>query len=361
MHHVLPLNRFKHLLDGVTVNPRFRLLSVFVMTAIVLFRLPVVSAQSPTAIPADEDTTHQGRWRLALEADLIAEKFDDLDRLAETYRRDKGRLPGGDWKLRAFYEALDAPQLTDKDTTDHLNHLEHWMKMRPESITARVALATSLHRWAWVARGNGFANTVTPEMGKLYHERSEEADAVLEGSRDMKRMCPQWYSQMLAVAVDEGWGVQRMREIFDRGVQFEPEYQYLYKQYAYAILPKWYGKPGESAEFAKAIADHLGADTGDMMYFHIASNLVRLGDGGYPLDQLDWPRIRHGYQVLIARFGESNRTTNELAYMAYRYKDREIAQQQFAIIGDNWAPGVWRDRKLFDRARDWSNGHTNWP
>jgi hypothetical protein len=319
------------------------------------------TSPSATPIPADQDISHEGRWRRAIENDLVNEKFDDLDRLAETYRRDKTRLPGGDWALHAFYGTLDSPQLTDKDSVDHLAHLRKWMELRPESITARVALATSLHRWAWVARGNGFANTVTPEGARLFHERSQEAQIILDGSRDMKTMCPQWYSQMLAVGVAEGWDVPRMREIFERGVQFEPGYQYLYEQFAYAILPKWYGQPGDAAKFAKTSADRLGGDTGDIMYFEIATNLIRRGNGDFPVHEMDWERIQRGFQGVVAQYGSSRRIQNEFAFMAYKYKDTDVARQQFASIGDDWATGVWRDRQFFDRARDWATGHTSWP
>jgi hypothetical protein len=347
------------------MNPRLAARPILLALALPLLLSGSAHTQSSgpaiTAPQADDEALHEGRWRRSIEADLIAEKFDELDRMADGYRRDKSRLPGGDWKLHVFYEALDAPQLTDKDSAEHLEHLQKWMKLRPESITARVALATSLHRWAWVARGNGFANTVSPENVSLFLERSHEADIVLEGAREMKTMCPQWYSQMLAVGVAEGWEPARMKEIFDRGVQFEPGYQYFYMQYADSILPKWYGKPGDSSAFAKQSADKLGGDTGDMIYFEIASTLIKRGDGDFPINELDWSRIQRGYHVLVQQYGANRRTENQLAFIAYKYRDTAVAKQQFASIGDDWANGVWRDRKLFDRARDWAAGHTSWP
>jgi len=68
----------------------------------------------------------------------------------------------------------------------------------------------------------------------------------------------------------------------------------------------------------------------------------------------NWDRIQHGYQALSIQYGTSKRTMNQLAFMAYKFKDAPIARQQFASIGDKWSPGVWKDRQVFDRARDWS-------
>ena len=343
---------------------RFAALSLLLsVPAAVSLHAQTTAAQNPTvASVADMDPTHHtGQWARAVEAALVAEQFDDLDRAAETYRRDKTRLPGGNWVLRTFYEVLDAPQATDKDAVDHLDHLQHWMKARPESITARIALAESLHRWAWVARGNGLAKTVTAEGWQLFGQRNKEVLAVLEGSRDMKTMDPEWYLEMMGVGVAEGWDETKMRDIFRRGVQFEPEYFYLYKNFANYLLPKWYGNLGDSAKFAKDSADKLGGERGDILYFQISTVLIKRGDGDFPVAQLDWNRIQSGYRAQTATYGGSRRAQNELAFMAYKYKDAAIAKQQFALVGDDWSREVWRDRQFFDRARDWSTGHNQWP
>jgi hypothetical protein len=330
--------------------------ALFLAPALALTIPHLVAAQTTSTnnAPANEDDTHEGRWLRTIASDLIEEKFDDLERMANQYRRDKSRLPGGEWRLRLFYTALDAPQQTDKDTQDHLAHLEHWMKAHPESITPRIALATSLHRWAWVARGNGLANTVTAEGWRLFDERIKEAQVVLEGSANMPVMCPQWYSEMMTVGLAQSWSEKRVKENFERGIQFEPDYYYLYDQYANYLLPKWDGKPGDAAAFAKSSADRLGGDSGDLLYFQIATVLIKRGDGDFPIKQMDWQRIQRGYQTLITQYGGDRRTKNELAYMAYKYRDVNVSRKQFALIGDDWARGVWRDRKFFDRARDWA-------
>ena len=318
-----------------------------------------VAAQTEGAESADSDVVlHEGRWQREIETDLIAEKFDELDRMAEGYRRDKTRMPGGDWRLRYFYQALNSPQETDKDSQEHIDHLEKWMTLRPESITARIALSTSLHRWAWVARGNGFAKTVTPEGWRLFNLRIQESQVVLEGSANMRRMCPQFYSEMLTVGLAQGWDKKREREIFERGIQFEPEYFYLYNQYANYLLPKWYGKAGESSSFAKESADKLGGEAGDALYFRIVAVLVKRGDGNFPVAELDWERVQRGYRAVQAQYGAVPRDVNQLAFMAYKFHDAAVAQAQFAQIGDRWSRGVWRDKQFFDRVRDWSRGLT---
>lgn len=313
---------------------------------------------------ADADAAqHEGRWKRTIEAALLSEQFDDLDRMADQYRREKTLLPGGEWRLRLFYEALDAPQATEKDYVDHLEHLRHWMQARPESITARVALATSLTRWAWVGRTNATADKVTPEGWQLFHQRAAEAQAVLEGSAEMHTMCPQWYSEMMTVGLALEWDSRRMEELFNRAVQFEPDYPYFYRARANYLLPKWNGEPNDATNFAKRQADHLGGDLGDRMYFEIATAILHRGNGNLApfVQHMDWPRIQRGYAVLVAQSGSSRKIQNQLAFMAYKFNDVAVARQQFASIGDQWSLGVWKQRNFFDRVRDWSNGQTSWP
>lgn len=324
-------------------------------------RTPQGAPEQPSA--DEQNAKEERRWIKSIEASLIAEKFDDLDAMAATYRREKTRLPGGDWRLRVFYSALDAPQLSDKDSVDHLDHLRKWMQTRPESITARVALATSLHRWAWVARGGGLANTVTPEGWQLFNQRIAESQVVLEGSRDMKTMCPQWYSEMMTVGLAQGWDQHRVEEVFLRAIQFEPDWQYFYTQQANFLLPKWYGQTDDAVKFAKTSADHLGGEAGDMLYFEISTVIIKRGNGNLApfIKAMDWPRIQQGYKIQVRQAGETRKEQNQLAFMAYHYRDQAVAHAEFVLIGDEWSRGVWKEKANFDRARDWSTGHQSWP
>jgi len=298
------------------------------------------------------------QWEHDLQVDLIAEKFDSLDQIADQLRSSKTRLAGGGWQLRRFYSALYAPGQNEKDSAEHIAHLEHWMAQRPNSITARVALAAGLVRWAWVARGHDFADTVTPEGWRLYEERIKEAQTILEGSQKMSVMCPQWYSTMIEVILAQGGDPERMHKLFEDGIRFEPGYFYLYIQYANYLLPRWYGQEGDASKFARTSADAVGGNAGDILYFQIASVLIRRGNDDFPVHEMDWPRLQRGYQALLSQYGSTRAIVNDLAFMAWKFQDATVARQQFALIGDDWNVSVWEDRSYFDRARDWAQSPT---
>ena len=119
-------------------------------------------------------------WARSVREDLVAEKFDELESMAAQYRAGKSRVPGGGWQLRLFYAALNTPRVGDTSMPDHLAHLQHWMAARPQSVTAAVAYAGSMTKWAWQARTSAQADKVT-----------EEGVAAVQGTR---RRCsrPRW-------------------------------------------------------------------------------------------------------------------------------------------------------------------------
>lgn len=334
---------------------------LFALSALSLCMVaPQVRAQQAAPMlqqhPLDEEPAEQPGWSNNIRAMLNAGQFDALDRMADKFRRERTRMPGGGWRLHHFYAALDIPFRSDADSAQHIAQLRKWMAERPESMTAPIALATSLHRWAWVARGNGMANTVTPDRWKLFEDRHAQALEVLEAARRRSAQDPQFWAEKMNVDLSQNASNEQMREDMERGLQVEPEFYYLQLKYANYLLPKWNGQPGDSSRFVKEQADKLGGDRGDALYFQLATVLIKRGDAGFPVQELDWQRIQSGFRAISLQFGVTNEMQNQLAFMAYKYRDADVARAQFTVIGNDWARGVWRDRAFFDRIRDWSHG-----
>lgn len=316
---------------------------------------PAVARPAPVTAPEEEAAEAAASVKAARQA-LVAERFDDLEAMAAQYRTGT-RLPGGDWMLRSFYAALDSPRAGDTTMPDHLLHLQHWTAAKPQSAAAATALAQSLTRWAWQARGNGKAETVTLDGWMQFGERLADAKKALDavpGAATRTVADPQWFAAYMTVALGLDWKNDRMKALFDQAVAAYPTYVYLYKQYANYLLPKWDGEPGDAAFFAKSAADSLPGSDGDMLYYQIGTTLLSRSNSGFPHRTLDWQRLQRGHAALVARYGSTRRIDNEFALMAFRERDAVIAQQGFAAIGDGWSKSVWRDRIYFDRARDWA-------
>ena len=92
-----------------------------------------------------------------------AKDFDKLDALARKHRESKEHYADGAWKLNEVYAGICLDkQASEAQWQEHLAALEDWVKAKPASITARVALADELVTYAWKARGGGYANVLVP-------------------------------------------------------------------------------------------------------------------------------------------------------------------------------------------------------
>lgn len=96
---------------------------------------------------------------------LFEKRFDDLEKAAREARTGKARLRAGVWKLYKFYDAVETPykrhNATEAEWSAYFATFKDWISAYPESPTPRIALAEGYVSYAWAARGNGYADTVS--------------------------------------------------------------------------------------------------------------------------------------------------------------------------------------------------------
>jgi hypothetical protein len=290
---------------------------------------------------------------------LKEEKFVELDCLADHARSSKERLPGGLWKIHLLYQGLSQPvpysvHATQEDWTDLLERLHRWVKVRPESITAPVALALAYLHYAQDARGSGYVNTVSESGWKLFEERTAEAQRILKEASKLPTKCPEWYVAMQMVSVNQGWPVKEARALFEEANKFEPEYYTYARDLAYYLLPKWSGEPGDTEKFVQEIADRTGGEKGDILYFQVAAaDYVICGCDGNP--ELSWDRIKRGFEASEKHYGVSMQNLNRIAYLASYFGERDpvYADKILARIGDQWDVETWRSKEDFEGIKQW--------
>lgn len=314
------------------------------------------SAPAPDAVmPDDQPAPKKKTVETRVREMLAAADYDGLDQLAQRLRTQKTMSPDGVWELTAFYDGLKAPDRFHPE--DQIAKLNAWVAARPKSITPRVALADVYLKYAWAARGSGTADTVTPEGWKLFAERAAEAKEILDDSANLTPMCPEWFAKMQTVALAQDWDAEPAAALFQKAIQFEPDYISFYNAYTHYLLPKWDGKPGDDAAFARKSADTIGGVKGDYLYFHIAMAILATNNGPVDSKDMDWARLQRGYQAQYELFGRNTKLfTNQLALFAYRYRDRQVAAKAFSQIGENWSQVVWKKRERFDKIRSWAIG-----
>jgi len=303
------------------------------------------------------DTPEPQRFMDQAQSLLLREDFAELDKMADAARWSKARFPGGGWRLSRFYELVSNGNAhgyeTDADWQSHLALLRRWASARPQSITPRVALADAYLRYAWVARGNGYANTVTEQGWELFRERTMQAETLLGEAAVFTLKCPHWYELTQEVALASGADNSQQKAIFEKAIAFEPLYFAYYQRYAATLLPKWGGEPGDAGAFAEESYRRIGGKEGAHIYFEIASNLCgRCGD--FSPNGFSWQKLQEGFSALEELYGLTPLKVNRFAFLASTYGDKAVAAKAFLRIGPNWDPTVWGTRARFESQRNWA-------
>jgi hypothetical protein len=292
---------------------------------------------------------------------LKHEEFDKLDCVANQVRSSKERFPGGAWKIHELYAGLYDPiqypvrHATQEDWSNLLQKLKQWKTTRPKSITARVALARAYIRYAYDARGQGYADTVSESGWKVFGERIAKAKQILQEASTLSAKCPEWYVDMLLIAQNQSWEVADARALFEDADKFEPGYYYYARGFATYLFPQWSGKKGDTEQFVQEIADHVGGDRGDILYFQVASSkFVICGCDDSP--QMSWERIERGFEASEKRYGISMLNLNRIAYLATHFGQRDliVADRAMTRIGDQWDAETWGKKEDFDAMREWA-------
>jgi hypothetical protein len=321
---------------------------------------PAASGQYAPYATREEFNLHLlDRYKDEIRVLFQQEKFEALDQTADTARSTKARLPGGFWTIHLIYSALMTPtegtyDASENDWTSQLVRLQRWRAQRPNSITARVALAGAQLQYAWRARGGGYADKVTDDGWRVFQQRVEMAAKTLMDASSLPAKCPEWFLTMQLTARALGQSKQMQTAIYEKAIAFEPDYQYFYRAQAEMLMPKWEGEEGEMAAFAGHVADKIGGKKGDTIYFQIAAVLICGCDNDRGLNGLSWSRIKRGYTDLEEQYGEFVGNLNGMAYMAGMAGDIALAHEMFTRIGEGWDEVLWHTKENFQMVRQWA-------
>jgi hypothetical protein len=284
-------------------------------------------------------------FRAHVRRQLMSGEFEELEKTAATLAERKERFPGGDWKLFRFFQGLAKPEnaeaAADVGWQHHKEAVEKWVKARPRSTAAHIALGQTFVEHAWSARERDlpirYLRTADAFRGRLAHARR-----VLIEVRSAPDRGAHWYSVMQTVALGEAWERDDYESLFTEAVRVDPQYEHFYSAKARYLLPRWYGQEGEWERFADQSARTIGGKEGSALYAHIAwemSRHFRVSDF-FEQNGVSWSRIRQGYVDREALYGETVRHLNELCLLAGGARDKSTVRAVLPRIGDRWDADV---------------------
>jgi hypothetical protein len=308
---------------------------------------------SSTAASSHSVDKEYDAYRGQVRDHFLKKDFAWIDQEARKVRLSKERLPGGYWKLRALYGALEEPPLGDKasdgEWEDLINGLVSWSSQQPGSVTAKVGLASAWQGYAWKARGDGYARSVKETAWEVFQKRLASARQALSEASSLNERCPYWYETALWVGLGQGLGRDGLDKIFDAGVQLEPTFYYLYQTKATYLLPRWGGTEGDWEKFADESALRLGGNQGDIVFFAIYSQMLTMhGMALMNNHQQAAPKLLAGYHSIEKLYGSSAHRLNEVSFFATFSNDVQATAKLFEQIGDNCDETVWHSKQNYE-------------
>ena len=124
---------------------------------------------------------------------------------------------------------------------------KNWM----DTAAGLLAKGRAYINGAWVARGIGLANTVTPEGWKQMAGRLAVAERALEAAWALDPKNSDVCYQMMSVELGQGKGRDRMEMWFDRGMNLIPSGYGFCSSKLYYLYPRWYGSEEEMLKFGR--------------------------------------------------------------------------------------------------------------
>jgi Domain of unknown function (DUF4034) len=293
--------------------------------------------------------------RASLQSQVVSafhgNRFTELENVSSDFRTKESRTSSGLWKLSLFYSGINSA--VDTSITDERywantdSKLSQWAAQYPNSPTAPIAQAAVLIRHAWAYRGNGWASEVAPHNWKPYYAHIEKARQHLLKHKASAAVDPNWYTNMIGIALAEGWDQVRFDDLVNEAVARHP---YYYPNYFAAIdylTPKWHGNKAKIEEFANfsvsKTADREKSGMYARVYWYSAQS--QYGSRLFTDSSVVWAKMRKGIDDVLSKYPDQW-NINNFAQFACLARDKETTQQLIKLIESPIAK-VWTQSQDF--------------
>lgn len=265
----------------------------------------IESVPGSTLTVSKGDTRNVGKEATAL---LEAQNYKGLENLIENYTQKRLQKRSGHEAIDSIYEALAIP--SDQQQTawnERLRELELWVTENPKSATPHVVLADFYIKYAWNARGTGWASSVSETQWNLYRDRLYQSTKHLQTALALHAPSPSWFSiaQVNILGAGDDADKKLYKTLSASGNRLYPDYAPIYLNTVYYLQPRWHGEGQEWVDYANKAADTVGGDEGDKLYARLVANVENLFSDIYKqAPKLSRKRVERGKRLLDKQFGK---------------------------------------------------------
>ncbi|HEY5312859.1 MAG TPA: DUF4034 domain-containing protein [Pirellulales bacterium] len=318
---------------------------------------PVIDGPDPSLSP------EMAAWVMRNKSQYLLQtrSYDDLEATIAKIRREKQHFRSGHSYLSMFYDGLTSYPSTEQGFQAQQAELEAWLKAKPKSVAAHLAL---IHHWvfyAWQARGSGWASSVTPDGWEKFGQRLAVAQDLIQRAWQLDErdayLCRDEVLMIKATAADH----DRVEALVAKSIDINPTYRGTIFQAGAYYLPRWHGKPGDLEKFALRALELTRKEWGAAVYAQMVWD-AKSAHGYAVFDDFDfsWDLVKEGYHELGKHFPESSEPMGHLSALAHIKGDRQAAREARSHLGrgDLRGFGTSESLELFYRwlADDYAQG-----
>jgi hypothetical protein len=215
-----------------------------------------------------------------------------------------------------------------------------------------VSLAGAYIHYAWEARGNGVAATVSDDGAHLFIQRLQDAQALLDSALKLGVEDSRAYHLLLILARAKGASREQTQEWYEAGMKLQPDPN-LHVQMAEYLRPEWHGAPGDLEAFANQLPTAIPGDEGLAAFGHVIAAVNcydrgRMFNGVYSKENLNGAA-----RVFLLRYPDIQEVANYAGLFAWAGGDIEVARKAYKRIGDKGDPMVFANDYRFSCFQRW--------
>ncbi len=291
----------------------------------------------------------------------LGERYETIDPLGEEQKRlremlyEDGDFDAVELKLSEMMASLDDEiiasrfgytcnnlgSIHDGDNPEALlSVLEQWCEEKPESSQAHSILGSFYIDYGWQYRGNGWANTVSNNGWKKFHQYVAQAEPILDLASELDPTNPWPCKELITCAQALNHDRSVKEERYEKAKAVLPYFVPTRNAKLEYLKPKW----GGSWEELEAFSDSCVAESGaypmlGMVRLAALDEMTRYDHPKISLDNLEgWRLAREVLEPMVARYPDNLLIRARFAYYAHRADKDHLAFSHFEFIGDRWLP-----------------------
>ena len=295
----------------------------------------------PTNMFAAEKLTES---QVAANKAMIEKTNANTREMIATWNKTGCVMPDGRPRLSYLIGGYRASLDTEPDWGKAYELVKQFKARYPGEGFAQLAEPIYWSKYAWDARGTGYAKTVSEDGWRLFRERLTRAEQSLTEIKPSAGNLPVWYEEMIHVQKALGRDPATIQATFQEGVGKFPEYLPIYFSYAQTQMPKWGGSWEATDKLARWSADYTRPSLGNMMYTRIYWAAVQNSPSDLLLfedTKASWPLMQQGFEDMMRKYPDSIYNLNSYASFACAANDRASYAKLRKQIGNAVHPVAW--------------------